>query len=133
MMDPHVQSPSRVDPRKQALLEGRLSGRGKVWKTILSWKIEKIAVKKCRNNVIELLFDSYNLVFTILKYDSSRIVKKSEKKNNFKLQTPLLDHIKNCELVRLCMSLYQFWIINKLENEFKPNMHEVIYLNIILT
>lgn len=31
-MDPHLQS-SRVDPRKQALLEGRLSGRGKVRKS----------------------------------------------------------------------------------------------------
>ncbi len=28
-MDPHLQT-SRVDPRKQALLEGRLSGRAKV-------------------------------------------------------------------------------------------------------
>ena len=32
-MDPHLQS-SRVDPRKQALLEGRLSGRGKVRKSL---------------------------------------------------------------------------------------------------
>ena len=59
-------------------------------KNYFKWKIEKIAVKKCRNNVIELLFDSYNLVFTILKYDSSRIVKNSEKKNNCKIPSTVV-------------------------------------------
>ena len=47
-MDSHIQ-PTRVDPRRQALLEGRLSGRGKV--------------RKANEMPIDLSNDSFDVLF----------------------------------------------------------------------
>ena len=70
-MDPSLQSPSRVDPRKQALLESRLSGRGKV-RLFLFFSVKTQEYEYFKIFILLTLF--LKLVLTCKKIDV-RIVK----------------------------------------------------------